>query len=166
MTVHDYNVQTISGEEKSLADYKGKVLLVVNTASKCGLKNQFNGLQYLHKQYQKDGLEVLGFPSNQFLKKEPGTNEEIEERCQVNFGISFSIFSKINVNGKLAHPLYKHLTKETSRGFGGKIKWNFTKFLINQDGKVIKRFSPATEPERIEEHIKKALLKDVQKVTK
>lgn len=157
MTVHDFRVETISGEEKSLADYKGKVLLIVNTATKCGLNNQFHGLQKLYDQYKDQGFEILGFPSNQFMKQEPGSDEEIKQTCQLNFGVSFPMFGKIKVNGKEAHPLYDYLTNQASGIFGGKIKWNFTKFLVDQEGQVRKRYAPTTEPESIEEDIQKAL---------
>ncbi|MXQ54695.1 glutathione peroxidase [Shimazuella alba] len=157
MNIYDIQVTTASSEEKSLADYRGKVLLIVNVASKCGFTPQYKGLQALYDKYKDQGLEILGFPCNQFLGQEPGTNEEIQEFCQVNFGASFPIFAKIDVNGSNAHPLYKHLTKEASGILGGAIKWNFTKFLVDRDGKVVKRYAPNTEPEKLAEKIEELL---------
>jgi glutathione peroxidase len=157
MSLYDIQVTTASSEEKSLADYRGKVLLIVNVASKCGFTPQYKGLQELYDKYKDQGLEILGFPCNQFLAQEPGSNEEIQEFCQVNFGTSFPIFAKIDVNGSNAHPLYKHLTKEASGILGGAIKWNFTKFLVDRDGKVVKRYAPNTEPEKLTEKIEELL---------
>lgn len=157
MSIYEFNVQTIDHKEQSLAGFKGKVILIVNTATKCGLKNQFSSLETLYQKYKDDGFAVLGFPSNQFLNQEPGTDEEISQACQLNFGVTFPLFSKINVNGKDAHPLFKYLTKQQSGILGGAIKWNFTKFLIDRDGNVIDRFAPKTEPEAFEDEIKKLL---------
>lgn len=157
MSIYEFNVQTIDHKEQSLEDYKGKVILIVNTATKCGLKNQFSSLETLYQKYKDDGFIVLGFPSNQFLNQEPGTDEEVSQACQLNFGVTFPLFSKINVNGKDAHPLFKYLTKQQSGILGGAIKWNFTKFLIDRDGNVIDRFAPKTEPEAFEDEIKKLL---------
>lgn len=157
MTVYNYKVQTISGEDKSMADYQGKVLLIVNTASKCGFTPQYEGLQNLYNKYNNDGLEILAFPSNQFMNQEPGSEADIQEFCEMNYGVSFPMFSKIDVNGKSAHPLYRYLTKEAPGMLTDQVKWNFTKFLVNKDGKVIKRFAPKTEPEEIEESIKEIL---------
>ncbi|GEM04070.1 glutathione peroxidase [Halolactibacillus miurensis] len=157
MSIYEFNVQTIDHKEQSLEDYKGKVVLIVNTATKCGLKNQFNSLETLYQKYKDDGFVVLGFPSNQFLNQEPGTDEEVSQACQLNFGVTFPLFSKINVNGKDAHPLFKYLTKQQSGILGGAIKWNFTKFLIDRDGNVVNRFAPKTEPEAFEGEIKKLL---------
>jgi len=157
MSIYEFNVQTIDHKEQSLADFKGKVILIVNTATKCGLKNQFSSLETLYQKYKDDGFVVLGFPSNQFLNQEPGTDEEVNQACQLNFGVTFPLFSKINVNGKDAHPLFKYLTKQQSGILGGAIKWNFTKFLIDRDGNVIDRFAPKTEPEAFEDEIKKLL---------
>ena len=157
MSIYEFNVQTIDHKEQSLADFKGKVILIVNTATKCGLKNQFSSLETLYQKYKDDGFVVLGFPSNQFLNQEPGTDEEVNQACQLNFGVTFPLFSKINVNGKDAHPLFKYLTKQQSGILGGAIKWNFTKFLIDRDGNVIDRFAPKTEPEAFEDEIKKVL---------
>jgi len=157
-SIYDYQNATIKGEDKKLSDYTGKVMLVVNTASKCGLTPQYEGLEKLHQKYNSDGLEILGFPCNQFLAQEPGTESDISEFCQTNYGVSFQMFSKIDVNGKGTDPLYKFLKKSAPGLLNSeKIKWNFTKFLVSRDGKVLKRFAPATEPEKIEKDIKKAL---------
>jgi len=155
MTVHEFTATTIKGEEKSLKDYKGKPLLIVNTASKCGLTPQLKALQNLYDKYKDEGLEILGFPCNQFGGQTPDTDEEFSEFCQVNYGVTFPMFSKIDVNGENAHPLYKYLTQETKGFLNGKIKWNFTKFLIDQDGNVVERFAPQTKPEDIESNIEK-----------
>ncbi|MBM7542934.1 glutathione peroxidase [Amphibacillus cookii] len=153
MTIYDFTISTMNGDEQSLSDYRGNVLLIVNTATKCGLKNQFNGLQQLYDDFKDQGFMVLGFPCNQFLNQEPGNNQQIEQTCQLNFGVNFPIFSKINVNGKNAHPLYQYLTTQTSGVLGGAIKWNFTKFLIDRNGDVVKRFAPTTEPAEMVEDI-------------
>ncbi|UKS24145.1 glutathione peroxidase [Paenibacillus sp. HWE-109] len=159
MNVHQFTVRTIRGEEKSLADYKGQVLLIVNTATNCGLAPQFTGLQELHDTYKDQGFSVLGFPCNQFMDQEPGDDAQVQQACQLNFGVNFPLFSKINVNGSDAHPLYRHLKQQTSGIFGSGIKWNFTKFLVDQDGRVLKRFSPTTKPSKIDEQIRKLLEK-------
>jgi len=138
------------GLPKSLADYKGKVLLVVNTASKCGFTPQFEGLQALYEKYHDRGLEILGFPCNQFMSQDPGSNEEIQNFCQVNYGVTFPMFAKIDVNGSDAHPLYEYLKKAAPGALGMKaIKWNFTKFLVDAQGKVLKRYEPTVEPASI-----------------
>ncbi len=156
--VFDFSCSTSSGDERSLADYRGKILLVVNTASKCGFTPQFAGLEEMYEKYRERGLEILGFPCNQFGKQDPGSNEEITEFCQLNYGVSFPMFGKIEVNGRGADPLYQHLKKAAPGALGTRgIKWNFTKFLINRDGKVLKRFSPATTPARIEKEIEQLL---------
>lgn len=158
MTVHEFNVTNIRGQEVSLSEYAGKVLLIVNTASKCGLTPQYNGLQKLYESHQAEGLEILGFPCNQFNHQEPGTEEEISSFCQLNHGVTFPMFAKIDVNGSNAHPLYKHLTKEAPGLLGTKaVKWNFTKFLVDRQGKVIKRFAPTDTPEQIEAEVVKLL---------
>jgi glutathione peroxidase len=157
MSIYDIRVTNAAGEEKSLEDYRGKVLLIVNVASKCGFTPQYKGLQDLYEKFKDQGLEILGFPCNQFLGQEPGSNEEIQDFCQVNYGVSFPVFAKIDVNGSDAHPLYKHLTKEASGILGGAIKWNFTKFLVDRDGKVVKRFAPNTEPEKMTDKIEELL---------
>ncbi|OPH54722.1 glutathione peroxidase [Paenibacillus ferrarius] len=159
MNVHQFSARTNRGEEKSLADYKGQVLLIVNTATKCGLAPQFKGLQELHDTYKDQGFSVLGFPCNQFKDQEPGDDAQVEQTCQLNFGVNFPLFSKINVNGPDAHPLYRFLKQQASGLFGSGIKWNFTKFLVDQDGKVLKRFSPTTSPSKIEGQIRKLLEK-------
>ena len=156
--VFDFSCSTSSGDERSLADYRGKVLLVVNTASKCGFTPQFAGLEEMYEKYRERGLEILGFPCNQFGKQDPGSNEEITEFCQLNYGVSFPMFGKIEVNGRGADPLYQHLKKAAPGALGTRgIKWNFTKFLINRDGEVLKRFSPATTPAQIEKEIEQLI---------
>ncbi|MFT5605260.1 MAG: glutathione peroxidase [Paracoccaceae bacterium] len=157
-SVYDFEAESINGSKKSLADYKGQVLLVVNTASKCGFTPQFEGLENLYKNYKDKGLAILGFPCNQFGKQDPGSNGEIQEFCQLNYGVSFPMHAKVDVNGDATHPLFQHL-KAAAPGLMGsqKIKWNFTKFLIDREGKVIERFAPATAPEKIEAKIKAML---------
>lgn len=157
-SVYGFEAETINGEKKSLADYRGQVLLVVNTASKCGFTPQFEGLEKLYKKYKDKGLTILGFPCNQFGKQDPGNNGEIQEFCQLNYGVSFPMHAKVEVNGDDTHPLFAHL-KEAAPGIMGskKIKWNFTKFLIDREGNVVERFAPATAPEKIEEKIKALL---------
>jgi glutathione peroxidase len=154
---YDFKANTITGEEVSMQDYKDKVVLVVNTASKCGLTPQFEGLQKLHEEYKDSGLEIIGFPCNQFASQDPGTNEEIASFCLKNYGVDFTMFDKVDVNGKEAHPVFKYLKDELPGTIGKKIKWNFTKFLIGKDGKPIKRFAPTKKPKDIEKHIEKAL---------
>lgn len=159
MTVYDFSAVDIQGNERALSDYKGKVVLIVNTASKCGLTPQYEGLESLYKNYKDQGLEILGFPCNQFAQQEKGSDAEIAGFCLKNYGVSFPMFSKIDVNGDSAHPLYKYLKKEAKGILGTqKIKWNFTKFLVDQDGNVVKRFAPTVKPQAIESHIR-ALLK-------
>jgi len=158
MTIYDYNANTISGDEVSLNDYKGKVVLIVNTASKCGFTPQFEGLESLHGELEHKGLAVLGFPCNQFASQDPGSDGEIEEFCQLNYGVSFPMFSKIDVNGKDAHPLFKYLRKEAKGLLGSEaIKWNFTKFLVNKQGDVIKRYGSNDKPESIKKDIEALL---------
>ncbi|MEK3713237.1 MULTISPECIES: glutathione peroxidase [unclassified Paenibacillus] len=158
MNVHDFEANTLRGQEESLSKYKGKVLLVVNTASKCGLTPQYKGLQEVYDKFKDRGFEILGFPSNQFAGQEPGESEDIAEFCEINYGVSFPMYEKINVNGSEAHPLFKYLSKEAPGVLGSKsIKWNFTKFLVDQEGRVLKRFSPQTTPDQIEEDIEKLL---------
>ncbi|NHW36781.1 glutathione peroxidase [Paenibacillus aceris] len=159
LNVHQFTARTIRGDEKSFADYKGQVLLIVNTATKCGFAPQFKGLQDLHDTYKDQGFNVLGFPCNQFKDQEPGNDAQVEQACQINFGVNFPLFSKIDVNGADTHPLYRHLKQQASGIFGSSIKWNFTKFLVDQEGKVIKRFSPTTTPRKIEKEIQKLLAK-------
>jgi glutathione peroxidase len=156
-SVFDFSAKLSSGEEQSLAGYRGKVLLIVNTASKCGFTPQYKGLEELYKKYRKQGLEILGFPCDQFGHQEPGTDAEVRAFCELNYAVSFPLFSKIEVNGKGAHPLYKFLKGEAGGVFGDDIKWNFTKFLVSREGKVIDRFASLTTPERIDADIAKAL---------
>ncbi|MVP01376.1 glutathione peroxidase [Paenibacillus lutrae] len=157
MGVYEYKAQRINGEEQSLADYEGKVLLIVNTASKCGFTPQYKGLQELYDQYKDRGFEVLGFPSNQFMEQEPGTAEEIEQFCQVNYGVTFPMFAKVDVKGKDAHPLFDYLTSRTKGILSKEVKWNFAKFLVNRSGEVVERFAPTTVPAKIADDIEKLL---------
>jgi len=158
MVIYDFEVKQLNGELTSLRKYEGKVILIVNTASKCGLTPQYEQLQTLYERYRNEGLVVLGFPCNQFMNQEPGDDLEIEGFCRLNFGVTFPVFSKINVNGQNAHPLFKYLTEQVPGVMGSKsIKWNFTKFLIDRQGKIVKRFSPQTKPFDIEEEIKHLL---------
>ena len=152
-SIYDFSIPTASGEEQSLDDYRGKVLLIVNTASKCGFTPQYAGLQTLYDEYHNQGLVVIALPCNQFGKQEPGSNEEIQEFCQLNYGLSFPVMGKINVNGKSEHPLYSYLKKEAGGMLTNNIKWNFTKFLVNRDGDVIKRYGPVDKPESIKSDI-------------
>jgi glutathione peroxidase len=157
-SVYDFQAVDIQGKERSLADYRGQVLLIVNTASKCGFTPQFEGLQSLYSDLSDKGLTVLGFPCNQFLSQEPGDEQEIGQFCSMNYGVDFPMFSKIDVNGDNAHPLFSYLKKE-ARGLMGseKIKWNFTKFLVNRQGKVVARYAPQTKPEEIRKDIEALL---------
>lgn len=158
MSVYDFSALDIQGNERALADYKGKVMLIVNTASKCGLTPQYEGLESLYKEYKDQGLEILGFPCNQFAQQEKGSDSEIAGFCLKNYGVSFPMFSKIEVNGEGTHPLYKFLKKEAKGILGTqKIKWNFTKFLIDQNGNVVKRFAPTVKPKDIQADIKALL---------
>lgn len=157
MNFYDFKAKKMNGQEVSMSDYKGKVVLVVNTASKCGLTPQFEGLELLYREYKNQGLEILGFPCNQFAKQDSGSNKEIHEFCQLNYGVSFTMFEKIDVNGQDAHPLYKYLKKEAKGLLSKEIKWNFTKFLIDSEGNVIKRYAPTVEPLKIKNDIKRLL---------
>ncbi|MDF2565703.1 MAG: Peroxiredoxin [Massilibacillus sp.] len=181
MSIYDFNLKSIRGKEQSLADYKGKVLIIVNTASKCGFTPQYQELQSLYTKYANQGLEILGFPSNQFAEQEPGTNAEVQNFCQVNYGVTFPLFEKIDVRGENAHPLFQYLTGQIPfQGFdynhpigeklhgvlkerfpefleGDSIKWNFTKFLIDRSGKVIQRYEPTTLPSAMQADIEKLL---------
>ncbi|GHA51774.1 glutathione peroxidase [Salinimicrobium marinum] len=158
MTFYDFEAESITGESISMSKYKGKTVVIVNTASKCGLTPQYEGLEILFQKYEAQGLMILGFPCNQFGNQESGDSEEIQEFCQVNYGVSFPMFNKVDVNGDNAHPLFKYLKSELSGGIlGSKIKWNFTKFVIDKNGKPVKRFSPITKPEKMESTIKKLL---------
>lgn len=156
-TAYDFSATTNAGAEQALADYQGKVLLVVNTASQCGFTPQYKGLEELYKTYANRGLVVLGFPCDQFGNQEPGEDDEIADFCEMNFGVTFPLYSKIDVNGDDAHPLYKWMRDEKKGVLGGKIKWNFTKFLISADGEVVKRYSSTTKPKDIADGIEKLL---------
>ena len=157
-TIYDFTVDDIHGKPVKLDRYKDKVLLVVNTASECGFTPQYKGLEALYEKYRQKGLEVLGFPCNQFGKQEPGTEAEIEKFCEVNFGVTFPLFAKVDVNGDNAAPIYRYL-KSAKPGLLGTeaIKWNFTKFLVDRGGKVVARFAPNDTPESIAADIEKAL---------
>jgi glutathione peroxidase len=157
-TVYDFSAERIDGQVQPLSAYKGKVLLIVNTASRCGLTPQYEGLQALYEKYHDDGLEILGFPCNQFAGQEPGSNEEIREFCQTRYNVQFPMFAKIDVNGDKAHPLYQFLKQEApGDGESPDIEWNFAKFLIDRQGRVVKRFRPQTLPEELEEDIRREL---------
>lgn len=153
MTIHDFKVKSSAGQDIALKSYAGQVLLIVNTASKCGFTPQYEGLEKLNKEFADSGLQVIGFPSNQFKNQEPGTDEEIQEFCRMNYGVTFPVMAKIDVNGESAHPLYSHLTSE----HGGPIEWNFTKFLFDRDGKFVQRFEPAETPADMDPVISKVL---------
>ena len=156
--MYQFKAKTLSGGEQSLGEFKGKVVLVVNTASKCGFTPQYKGLEALYKKYHDKGLEILGFPCNQFGKQEPGDSGEISEFCELNFGVTFPLYEKVDVNGEQAHPLFTWLKAEAPGIFGSEgIKWNFTKFLVGRDGKVLKRFAPKDKPESLESQIEAAL---------
>jgi len=155
--IYGFEAVNIDGRNVSLSEYKGKVILIVNVASKCGFTKQYAGLEELYNKYKDKGFTVLGFPCNQFKNQEPGTNAEIKEFCSLNFGVTFDLFEKIDVNGANAHPLYKFLTKKVTGTFGDSIKWNFTKFLIDKEGKPVKRFAPQTEPKSFEKDIEALL---------
>jgi glutathione peroxidase len=157
-SIYQFDVQDIKGNNVSLSDFKGKTLLIVNTASKCGFTNQYKGLEKLFADYQEQGLVVLGFPCNQFGKQEAGSDEEIASFCDLTFQVTFPMYSKVDVNGDNAIPLYNYLKSEAPGLLGSKsVKWNFTKFLVGKDGKVIKRFAPKDTPESIEKEIAKHL---------
>lgn len=158
-TIYDFAALTNRGVEKSFADYRGQVLLIVNTASKCGFTPQYKELEALYQKYKDAGLVVIGFPCDQFAHQEPGTDTEIEQFCQINFGVTFPLMKKIEVNGDNEHPLYTFLKAQAGDCFGRKIKWNFTKFLVSRDGSVIKRYAPATKPMKIEKDIVEMLKK-------
>ena len=159
-TFYDFEARKINGQTVSMSEYHGKVIVVVNTASKCGFTPQYEGLEKLYEKYKDLGLVILGFPCNQFGKQESGTSEDIKEFCQINYGVSFPLFEKIEVNGKNAHPIFKYLKSNLSGGIlGSSIKWNFTKFVINRKGIPVKRFGPPTKPEEMEDTIKELLQK-------
>jgi len=157
-TVHDFKASSLDGSERALADWRGKVLLIVNVASRCGLTPQYTGLEALQRKYAARGFEVLGFPCNQFGAQEPGNAEQIRDFCSTRYDVTFPMFAKVDVNGDDAHPLWRHL-KEQKPGLLGieAIKWNFTKFLVDREGRVIKRYAPTDEPVAIERDIEAAL---------
>lgn len=157
MSIYDFTVTDQNGQEVSLGDYRGKVLLIVNTATHCGFTPQYLGLQALYEKYQEKGFEILDFPCNQFGGQAPGSHKEIHDFCVSRFALTFPQFSKVNVNGDKASPLYQYLKKEQPGLLGGAIKWNFTKFLVDREGAVVKRFAPKDKPEDIEEAIEKLL---------
>jgi glutathione peroxidase len=154
---HQFTARSLQGKEISMDTYKGKVVLVVNTASKCGLTPQYEGLENLYTRYKDEGLVILGFPCNQFGNQEPGSEKEIEEGCLINYGVTFPMFSKIEVNGNNEHPIYKYLKNKLPGFLGKNIKWNFAKFLVDRDGNPVKRFSPTTIPEKLVGDIEKLL---------
>ena len=157
-TVHDFKATALDGTERALADWRGKVLLIVNVASRCGLTPQYTGLEALQRKYAARGFEVLGFPCNQFAGQEPGSAEEIRSFCSTKYDISFPLFAKVDVNGDAAHPLWKHLKEERPGLLGIEaIKWNFTKFLVDREGRVIRRYAPTDEHSSIERDIEAAL---------
>jgi len=155
--IYAFKAESLQGVQQSLENYKGKVVLVVNTASKCGLTPQYEGLEKLYRKYSDKDFVILGFPCNQFGNQEPGDGKSIAENCLINYGLSFPMFAKVDVNGPAAHPLFQYLTAELPGVFGKKIRWNFTKFLINADGEPVRRFAPFTSPESIEASVVKLL---------
>ncbi len=157
MSIYDFTMRDSFGDEIPFSTYEGKVLLIVNTASKCGFTPQFQGLQELYDTYAERGLEILGFPCNQFAGQDPGTNDEIRSFCQINYGVTFPIFEKINVNGKNAAPLYQYLKKQKSGALGSRIQWNFTKFLVDRKGNVVARYAPDVKPEDLKADIERLL---------
>ncbi|NPD43985.1 glutathione peroxidase [Lentimicrobium sp. S6] len=156
-TFYNFEAKSLQGKDIKMEAYKGKTVLIVNTASKCGLTPQYEGLEKLYRKYKDQGLVILGFPSNQFANQEPGDEKSIEQGCVINYGVSFPMFSIIDVNGDNAHPLYKYLKQELKGTLGNKIKWNFTKFLIDAEGNPVKRFAPTTKPEKIDVYLEKNL---------
>jgi glutathione peroxidase len=157
MSIYDYKVKDLKENDVSLNAYKGKVLLIVNTATQCGLTPQYTGLQALYEKYKDQGLEILDFPSNQFNNQAPGTSEEIHAVCTGRFGITFKQFAKIDVNGETESPLYTYLKSQKRGRFGKNIKWNFAKFLVNKEGVIVHRFAPTTSPDKIDAYITKIL---------
>lgn len=154
---YQFKAKSLQGHEISMEDYRGKIILVVNTASKCGLTPQYEGLEKLYQKYKDQGLIILGFPCNQFAHQEPGDERSISEGCLINYGVTFPMFSKVDVNKGTAHPIFKYLKTELKGSFGDQIKWNFTKFLIDTNGNPYKRFAPITKPEKIDQYIKTLL---------
>lgn len=157
--IYDINVTNAKNEDVKLKQFQGKVMLIVNTASKCGFTPQYDDLQKLYESYHDNGLEILAFPCDQFAHQEPGDNAAIQEFCRVNYGLTFPVFGKINVNGENEHPLYTYLKKEKGSIFGSKIKWNFTKFLVDGNGNVIKRYAPTVKPLDMKKDIESLLKK-------
>ncbi|XID94187.1 glutathione peroxidase [Paenibacillaceae bacterium WGS1546] len=158
MSIYAIPVASSTGEKSDLSDYQGRVMLIVNTASKCGFAPQFKGLQRLHETYGEQGLAVLGFPCNQFAGQEPLEGDALAQHCQINHGVTFPLYAKVDVKGANIHPLYAHLTRSAPGLLGSrKIKWNFTKFLVDREGKVVKRFPPTAAPEKIEAHVRRLL---------
>lgn len=157
-TIYDFKATMSNGEVLDFKQFKGKVLLIVNTASKCGFTPQFAGLEELNQKYKDKGLVVIGFPCNQFGHQDPGSDEEIVSFCQINYGVTFQMMKKIDVNGDNAEPIFKYLKEKTKNILGEDIKWNFTKFLISSDGKKIKRYAPTTKPSRMEKDIEEMLM--------
>ncbi len=155
--IYDFKALTSKGKELDFAQFEGKVLLIVNTASKCGFTPQFAGLEQLNQEYKDRGLVVIGFPCNQFASQDPGSDSEIEGFCQLNYGVTFQIMKKVDVNGSEAHPIFQYLKSQTKGLLGSSIKWNFTKFLISRDGKTIKRYAPTTKPEKMKSDIEAML---------
>ena len=158
-SIYQFEAELLEGQNKSLSDYEGKVLLIVNTASKCGFTPQFAGLEKLYEQYKNQCFEVLGFPSNQFGGQDPGSNEQIGEFCQRNYGVTFPMFAKVDVKGPEAHIVFRYLTNNSKGVLGNGIKWNFTKFLINKKGQVVNRYAPTTKPETLIADIEQELAK-------
>ncbi|MCE1253370.1 MAG: glutathione peroxidase [Anaerolineae bacterium] len=156
-SIYDFSVKKADGSQQDLSEFKGKVLLIVNTASKCGFTPQYSELQHLYEQWGGQGFEILAFPCDQFAHQEPGSDTEIQEFCQLNYGLTFPVYAKIDVNGESAHPLYTYLRSQKKGMFGDAIKWNFTKFLVDRNGQVIKRFAPTINPQEISPVIKKYL---------
>jgi glutathione peroxidase len=154
---YQFSAKSLQGENVKMEDYKGKTILVVNTASKCGLTPQYEGLEKLYEKYKEKGLVILGFPCNQFANQEPGDEKSISEGCLINYGVTFPMFSKVDVNGENAHPIFKYLKSELKGALGNKIKWNFTKFLVDKDGNPVKRFAPTTKPEKIDRYLESHL---------
>lgn len=154
---YDLSVNTPAGKELKMSDFEGKPVLIINTATKCGLAPQFDGLEKIHQEYKDKGLVVLGFPCDQFAGQEPETNDTMEEACRINHGVTFQLTEKVDVNGKKTHPVFKYLKGELGGFLGSKIKWNFTKFLINKDGKPVKRYAPTTKPGSIQKDIEGVL---------
>lgn len=150
---YQFSARTLQGKDIPMSSFAGKVVLVVNTATKCGLAPQLEGLEWLHQKYKDKGLVVLGFPCDQFLHQEPETNETLQDACKINFGVTFQLFEKCDVNGANAHPIFKYLKKTLGGWFGSKIKWNFTKFLMDKNGVPFKRYAPITKPASLEKDI-------------